>query len=242
MIMKRMFLLIGYAIIVLPLWAQTKVNDVFSAEILEIGNIQQEVYHNNGMLSNDIEYNITNLFLRYGFNSSVELQLGTTIENYNSELVGTGMGPFLLGGKIYILEYSEGKAGLSLSTGVSIPVFGDHFFKREFDTYLDLAYENRFYDFYKLGINVGKPAGSSDHLDSPYFLINNEIGITEYLDIYVEYKQSFLEDIDNLHYLNLGSWLWVSEDIKLLVQYGKDISSNKSNNILSVGAMIRWLD
>ena len=242
--MKKIFLMLAVCLMVFPLISQQKVNDVLSSEIMGRGNIQQEVYYNRGNLITGSDFKITNLYLRYGLNSFVELQMGTSIENYKSERdnTGNGMGPFIVGGKFFISEFNDGNAGLALTTGLSIPVFGDHFFKREFGFFIDLAYENRFSDFYKLGINLGKTAGPTDFLDHPYFLINNEIGITEYLDIYVEYNHSFIQNSDNAHYLNLGTWLWVSEDIKFLIEYGKDLRDQNSNNIFSIGAMIRWLD
>ena len=243
--MNRIFLLLVVSIMVFPLFSQKKVNDVFSSEIMGKGNLQQEIYYNSGKLITGSEFKITNLYLRYGLNSFVELQLSTSIENFRSEGfdTGNGMGPFIIGGKFLLNDFNQGNAGLAFSAGVSIPGLGDdQFVKQDYGIFLDLAYENRISDIYKLGINLGLEAESFDLLEYPYLLINNEIAITEYLDVYVEYNHSILQQNDNSHYMNLGTWLWISEDIKLLVEYGKDLRDKNSNDTFSIGAMIRWLD
>ncbi len=226
-----------YSIILLccatMVYSQGKPYDFMNYRVMGKGNIQSEYGYAKNSLGELSDLNEHFLMLRYGMTSDLELNLSMSSLGYF--VFGDGFNTDIIsfGAKYYLLSAMGGSLNASLSSRINFSFSDDD----EYLSIIDLAVGKRFSSVFSLNANGGLI--KSD----PYFWLQGEIAITKDIDIYgkLEYytRDSSPVDID---IWNIGTRIWISEDIALAGEYGWRNSLVEGGNRIKFSLLMRWLD
>lgn len=234
--MKYLILVLFVINSVLNVLGQDNLHENYSGFMLNPGNIQSELYY-NGLPVFNSRGDLTSLVVRYGVSKTLEFN--ARISHKSISIMDdkiSGIIPLSLGTKVFL--YSNSEINLFSHFELLFPATTGDFNAEGLGYYFDFMAQRQFNDIFSLEATFG----ILQQLDAstPYLSFQGIMQVTDYLDLFNQLDMIFDESYDNSWY-RIGAKLWVTEDVKLNLDYGLSLVSEFGDRI-SIGVLARWLD